>query len=152
MPELSPVTVGRCTKATGGSAVLHKDQCIWPAYVARTQGCMWYMVLRVLIEDTSRGHGPCGAAHSGCHTVSGPTVALTVLMCEVYSKGSQVLGMLLEVQGIGSPGVEGVLVFWMEVILFRLAELQMLMLYHKKPWEHGSYGAMESGKPLALAD
>lgn len=32
------------------------------------------------IEGTNSGHGPCGVAHSGCHTVSGPTVALTALM------------------------------------------------------------------------
>lgn len=99
----------------------------------------------VLIQDTSSGHGSCGAAHTGCHT-------LTALMFEVYSKGSQVVGMLLEVQGIGSPDVEGALVFWMEVMFFRLTDLQMLILYHKKPWKHGSCRTMERGKPLALAD
>lgn len=31
----------------------------------------------------------------------------------------------------------------MDVMLFRLVDLQMLMIYHKKPWEHGFCRAME---------
>lgn len=42
-------------------------------------------------------------------------------------------------------------VFWMEVMLLRLADLQTLKLCHKKLGKHGPNGAVERSKPLALA-